>query len=421
MPMMNRRDFARGLGAAAIAAPFFSLLRRAPAQSSPPRAKYLLIFFTNGTDTAAWTPAGSTESRIAFSPMTEALAPLAANLTLVEHLSSFGTADNHGAPGGLSGIGYSGFNHISVDQFIADGLRAAGVTTTIPSLVLGGVSTEQQSTFWREGQRLSPLFSPQSAYETIFAGAGPGGQLPPEVIRRRRSALDLVKGELDQLAGALGAEERRKLELHTDSIRQLEERLSGSGSDPGACSPAGTPAGGGQPLLDSELHLDLAVTAFACDITRVAAVEFGNNQSTQVSIPEIGEAGDWHNSFLHGDNPRTRLVNLERWLCERFVATADKLKATPSPDGDGSLFDHTLMVWARDMGDAVIHNGDMRFVFSGGAGGYLRTSPEGRYIDGSNDAHQRALVTCCHAMGVTSYDGFGDPNAPRTPLEALIA
>ena len=418
---MSRRDFTRCVGAAAIAAPFFSLLRRAPAQASPARAKFLLIFFTNGTDTGAWTPAGSTESRIAFSPMTEKLAPIADNLTIVEHLSSFGTADNHGAPGGLSGIGYSGSNHISVDQFIADGLRAAGVQTTIPSLLLGGVPTEQQSTFWRAGQRLSPLFSPQTAYETIFAGAGPGGQLPAEVVRRRQSALDLVKGELDQLSGALGAEERQKLELHLDSVRQLEQRLAGGGQgDPGACA-ATAPSGGGQPLLDSQLHLDLAVAAFACGTTRVAAVEFGHNQSTQVSIPEIGDPGDWHNGFLHGDNPRTRLVNLERWLCDRFVETAEKLKATPSPDGDGSLFDHTLMVWARDMGDAVIHNGDMRFVFSGGAGGYLRTSPEGRYVHGGDDAHQRALITCCHAMGLTSYDGFGDANAPRAPLEALIA
>lgn len=420
MRKISRRDFARSLGAAAVAAPFFSLLRRAPAQSAARRAKYLFIFFTNGTDTGAWSPQGSTESRIQFSPMTERLAPLAANLVIVEHMNSSGTADNHGAPGGLTGIGYSGQNHLSVDQFIADRLRDTGIATSIPSLILGGVSTEQQSTFWRAGQRLSPIFSPQSAYETIFAGAGPGGQIPPEVLRRRQSSLDLIKGELDQLSGALGAEERQKLELHTDSIRQLEERLAGGGSGD-SCAPPSAPSGGGQALLDSALHLDLAIAAFACDATRVAAVEFGNHQSTQISIPEVGDPGDWHNSFLHGDNPRTRLVNLERWLCDRFVDAANKLKAVPAPDGDGTLFDQTLMMWARDMGDAVVHNGDMRFVFSGGAGGYLRTSPEGRYIDAGGDAHQRALITCCHAMGITSYDGFGDPNVPRTPLDSLIA
>jgi Protein of unknown function (DUF1552) len=420
MPMISRRAFAKGVGAAALAAPFFSLLKKAPAQAASRRANYFLIFYTCGTDVGAWTPVGSTETSIQFSQMNEPLDPLRSNLVIVDHMSSSGTADNHGAPGGLTGIGYSGQNHLSVEQFIGDGLGALGIQSQIPSLILGGVETQQQSTFWRAGQRLSPIFSPQAAFETIFAGAGPGGQLPPELLRRRQSAIDLVRDELGQLSDALGAQERQKLELHTDSIRQLEERLSGGGSG-GNCEQPGAPSGGGQALLDSVLHLDLAITAFACDITRVAAVEFGNHQSTQVSIPEVGEPGDWHNSFLHGDNPRTRLVNLERWLCEQFVAAGEKLKATPAPDGNGTLFDQTLMMWARDMGDAVVHNGDLRFVFSGGAGGYLKTSPEGRYIDSGNEPHQRVLLSCCEAMGLTDFSGFGDQNGPRTPYEPLAA
>lgn len=417
---MRRRSFLQGVGAAALAAPFFSMLRGTTAAAIERRAKYFFLFFTNGTDTAAWSPRGSTESEIAWSPMTEALAPLAGNLTIVEHLSGAGTADNHGAPGGLTGLGYAGQGHISVEQFIADRLRASGVATAIPSLLLGGVATEQQSTFWRGGQRLTPIFSPATAYETIFAGVAPGGGVDAALLGRRQSVLDLVGGELDALRADVGGSERAKLDLHTDSIRQLEERLSGAGAG-GACDPGAAPSAAGQPLLDSALHVDLAVAALACDVTRVVAVEFGNHQSTQVSIPEVGAAGDWHNNFVHGDNPRQRLVALERWLCGQFVAAADKLKATPASDGDGTLFDQTLMLWARDMGDAVVHNGDMRFVFSGGAGGYLRTSPGGRYIDGGGDAHQRALVTCCDAMGITDSTGFGDPNAPRAPLAALAA
>jgi len=422
MPMINRRDFAKGLGAAALATPFFSLLKKAPAQAPARQAKYFLIFFTNGTDVGAWTPTGSSETHIQFSSMNEPLEPLRPNLVMVDHMSSSGTADNHAAPGGLTGLGYGGQNHISVEQFIGDGLGNLGVQTQIPNLILGGVESQQQSTFFRGGQRLSPIFSPQSAYQTIFAGAGPGGTLPPELVRRRQSAIDLVRGELKQLSDALGTEERQKLELHTDSIRQLEERLSGGGGSSGAtCQPPASPTGGGQPLLDSVLHLDLAVTAFSCDITRVAAVQFGNHQSTQVSIAEVGDPGDWHNSFVHGDNPRTRLLNLERWLCEQFVATADKLKAIPSPDGNGTLFDQTLIMWARDMGDAVVHNGDLRFVFSGGAGGFLKSSPDGRYIDAGGAAHQQVLLSCCQAMGLTDFNGFGDANGARTPFAPLAA
>jgi hypothetical protein len=418
MPKLSRRDFARNLGLAALFSPFMSLVKGAPAAAAPMgKAKYLLIFYSNGTDPAAWTPAGSTLDNIVFSAMTEPLAPLRSNLVLVEKLSSLGTADNHAAPGGLTAQGYSGQSRISIDQFIADRLRAAGVVTQIPSLILGSVRTEQQTSFYRNNQALSPIFSPVAAYDAIFGGVG---GVSANLLQRRKSSLDLVNSEIKQLSDKLGKPERQKLELHVASIRAVEDRLSGDGSGGGTCTAGTRPPEASEDLLASVAHLDLAVTAFACDLTRVASVQFGHHQNTQVSIPEVGNPGNWHNDFIHSDNPRTRLINLERWLAQQFVATANKLKALPAPTGGGTLFDQTLMVWARDMGDSVAHNGnDMRFVFSGGAGGYLTTSPNGRYINGGGDAHQRALLNCAAAMGVTSFAGFGEVAAPRTPLDSI--
>jgi hypothetical protein len=418
MSRLTRREFAKRVGLAALFSPFLSLVEQAPAHAAAlGKAKYFLLFYTNGTDPAQWTPTGSTQSSIAFSAMTEPLAPLRPDLVLVERLSSLGTADNHAAPGGLTAQGYSGQSRISIEQFISDKLAAAGVVTPIPNLLLGSVRTEQQTSFYRNNQPLSPIFSPVTAYEAIFGNAG---GVSPETLRRKKSALDQVARELAQLSGKLGADDRRKLELHADSIRAVEGRLSsGAGA---ACSPPAKPGEPGQDLLGSVAHLELAITAFACDLTRVAAVQFGHHQNTQVSLPEVGNPGNWHNDFIHGDNPRARLAKLERWLAQQFVAAGNKLKALPAPIGGGTLWDQTLMVWARDMGDSVNHNGnDMRFVFSGGAGGYLTKSPNGRYIDGGGDAHQRALLSCAAAMGVTSFTGFGDANAPRTPLPAIGA
>jgi hypothetical protein len=417
MSKLTRRDFARSVGLAALFSPFMSLVKTAPANAAAMgKAKYLLVFYSNGTDPAAWTPVGSTADNLVFSAMTEPLAPLRSNLVLVENLSSNGTADNHAAPGGLTAQGYGGQTRISIDQYVADKLRAAGVVTQIPSLILGSVKTEQQTSFYRNNQPLSPIFSPVAAYDAIF---GAVGGVSPDLLRRRKSSLDLVSSELKQLSDQLGTTERQKLALHVDSIRAVEDRLMPGGGT-AACGAGTRPAEATQDLLASVTHLDLAVTAFACDITRVASVQFGHHQNTQVSLPEVGNPGNWHNDFIHGDNPRTRLTNLERWLALQFVTTANKLKALPAPTGSGSLFDQTLMVWARDMGDAVNHNGNnMRFVFSGGAGGYLVTSPNGRYIDGGGDAHQRALVSCAAAMGVTDYSGFGDATVARTPLESI--
>jgi hypothetical protein len=177
-----------------------------------------------------------------------------------------------------------------------------------------------------------------------------------------------------------------------------------------------------EPLRNSALHADLAVSALGCGLTRVAAIEFGHHQATQIEIPEIG-AGEWHN-FLHS-GLFDQLVALERWLCEQFVLTAQRLQALPSPDGDGTLYDHTLMVWTRGMADAVVHTGtDMRFVLAGGAGGYLTHAPNGRYLAGNGQAHQRVLFNVCEAMGVTDFTGFGsegEPFGPREPLASIGA
>jgi hypothetical protein len=363
--------------------------------------------------------------------MTEPLAPIKDNLILVEKLSGNGTASGHAAPGGLTGMNYGG-GLLSLEQFVSDKLRAAGIKTQIPNLILGGVPNEQQTTFYRDGRALAPIASPSSAYQAIFGGAmpPPSDSMPGAVddrLRRRQSVLDKMRKELTQLKGTLGKYEASKLEVHETSIRQLEERLAqqGEGSSGGGvvvpvdCKAPGSPGAGGDPLANSVLHMDLAINAFACDITRVAAVQFGHHQQTQVSLTDVGAAGDWHNGFIHSDNPRSRLVQLERWLCKQFVAAATKLKSLPAPDGAGTLFDQTLMIWARDMGDAVAHTGDdLRFVFSGGAGGYLQKG--GRYVTGGGQSHIKALLNAAEAMGITDFTGFGDPMLPsRTPMSEV--
>lgn len=439
MRRCNRRDFAMAAGLGAMFAPFVKLITPSQAQTELGPAKYLFIFFTNGTEPAVWSPRGSSISSITHSVMTEPLAPLNDNLVLVERLDSRGTAGSHGAPGGLTGAQFSGHPLISVEQYISDQLRASGVTTQIPNLILGGVSSEAQSTFYRDNRVLTPIFSPSAAYAAIFSGGvpsipdtsgssgGSGESAAQAHLRRRKSMLDALNGEIAQLSQTLGAEERAKLEAHTQSLRQMEERLAQQEEAlnnpdpmPVQCSIPSDPGVGSEALLSSVLHMDLAINAFACDLTRVAAVQFGHHQNTQVNLPEVGAPGDWHNGFMHSDNPRTRLVNLERWLSAQFVAAANKLKATPAPDGNGSLFDQTLMVWARDMGDGVLHDGtDMRFVLSGGAGGYLRSGPS--YIDGGGQAHSKVLFNLLEAMGISDPSGLGDSNTDRVPLSELRA
>lgn len=427
MTKFTRREFTRNLALASLFSPFVSLFEPGRVRAQPGQAKYLLVFFTNGTDANLWSPKGSSENNVVFSRMTEPLSVIKNNVVLVENLDSRGTAAGHAAPGGLTGKTY-GAARVSVDQFVSGALQTMGINTQIPNLVLGGTRASQHDTFFRDGKAIDPIYSVTSAFETVFSGATGGGSgAASTLLARRKSILDALGGELRQLSGQLGSQEREKLDLYADSIRQLEERIAGQtagGGTANLCATPAAPAEVSEDVLNSATHLDIAVNAFACDITRVAAVAFGNHQSCQVGIPEVERPGDWHNDFTHSDNgDRPRMTNLERWLCGEFVRVVNKLKSLPAPTGSGTLFDQTIILWARDMGDAVAHGGNMRFVLTG-APGYLKTSANGRYVDGGGQAHQRALLNCCEALGVTNYAGFGEENIEspgRLPLPAIGA
>ena len=423
---MRRRTFSRALGAAALFSPFLATIGRTKAQPTLGRAKYLCLMTTTGSNPSLWTPSGPL-----FNESNQALQRVADDVVLVSGLNGNGHCAAHGSPGGLTGLGYSGSGHTSIDQHIARQLVGGGVRTPFASLQLGGDPNQQSSSFWRDGEQQSPISRPATAFDTIFAGAMPGdpmdgGESPSELLRRRRSILDLMLTELDQLRASLGAEERRKLELHAESIRALELRLMGTGEGGGAtdasCAPPTALEDTDEVLIDNAKCLDLAITALGCDLTRVVTVEFGFHNGTPSTLPGM-TPGDWHSNYLH-NNQIADLTKLEGWLTEQFVGAMEKARTIPAPDGDGTLYDQTLFVWARTMGDSVAHtDGDMRTIFAGGAGGYLSTRTGGRHIDAAGQSHQRALLNCAAALGVSDM-AFGDGRLggdSQLPLEAVVS
>ena len=445
MRMLNRRQFASGIGAGLLLSPFVSMLQRRPLHAAgTKKAKRLLLFCTMGTKPDLWSPTNVTgENSFTFSAATAPLAEHKASIVLLEGLPSGNPADGHGAPDGITGMGFGASGYYygdkifkSVDQFIADGLVAAGSKRPIASLLLGAETSIPGGTtmFWR-GNNLLPIASPSSAFNTVFGAVVPTGTLPSALLRRRQSILDVMKGEIGQIRGRVGKVEQAKLDLHLDSIRQLENKLISSGASGGACQQLSgvTDSSNPQPgIADDLTHLDIIVNAFACDVTRVAAIQLGTDQKFEVNLP--GLQGDQHASFIHGSQTDfTNLTKFEVWMSQQFAGLITKLKARPEPDDPSTtLYDNTLLVWCRDMGDSTLHNqNSMRFVIAGGAGGYLKTDPKGRYLDlrpmgmgNLANRHERALLSLCDAMGITSYAGFGDPTLPatyKTPLPGIAA
>jgi len=385
------------------------------------------LFCTMGTAPSIWKPTSVSGETPTFSESTSPLADVKQHVVLVDGLPSGNPGNNHGAPDALTGLGFSDpAKLISVDQYIADQLIAAGTKTQIPSLLLGAESTVSggRSPYYRK-DNLPGIASPTSAYSTLFGSAIPSNTSSDDLLRRRRSVLDHLKNEIKALEGNLGSEQKYKLELHIDSIRQIEERLANASSgQTGGCSvptkPATDPA---NPLQANLLHMDLLVGAFACDITRVASIQWGSDQMMNANLSEIGLSGEEHNGMIHTGAPaHLDLIKLEKWLHQQFVGVIKKLKATPEADGSGTLLDNTLVAWCRDMGDSPNHNqNEMKFVLASGEGGYLKTAPGGRYIK-SGERHERVLLSLCDAMGVTDFSGFGDPAlGSKSPLPGIAA
>ncbi len=444
MSMLSRRQFAYGAGAGMLLLPFMSMLRRRPLRAAgTKRATRLMLFCSMGTKPDLWSPTGVVdENTFTFAPSTAPLADHKDSLVLLEGLPSGNPGDGHGAPDGITGMGYGAGGYYngtrvfrSLDQFVADGLLAAGINRPIPSLLLGSDTSINGGTtlFWR-GNNLLPIASPMSAYSTVFGGAMPMGTSAQVLLKRRQSILDLATREINDIRARVGTVEKARLDLHLDSIQQLENKLMQAGSG-GSCNQqtGATDSTAAHPGIANDLiHLDIAINALACDVTRVAAIQFGTDSQFQVDLP--GLQGDQHTSFIHGSSTDfTNLTNFEAWLAQQFADVITKLKARPDPnDPTATLYDTTLLVWCRDMGDSTLHNqNSMRFVLAGGAGGYLKTDPRGRYLDlrpmgmtSSANRHERVLLSILDAMGITDYTGFGDPNLTspyKSPLPGLAA
>lgn len=432
---LSRRNLARTAGASLILAPFYNLHRPRHAFALPGRAKRLFIFHSQPCDTGTWNPTNVTgESSFTLPAMLEALTEIKQHIVLVDGLAPKQPGDNHYSPHALTGVGREGRPDkamISIEQYIGDQLEKTLDRRPIKTLLLG-TGAGSEAVFYRNNMRLNTIASPMSAYNTVFSNVSTTPGMSPEVLlQKRKSILDVVKEDVGELKGTLGASEKAKLELHLESIRGFEMRIADSMQKGAvACAKPAAPSDDlgsvSKKTLGDMAHLDLIANAFACDITRLAAVQWGNSHTWQFDTP-TGLRGELHMGIIHVSR-KAEAVKIENWLAGQFVAVVKKLQSIPEPDGSGTLFDNTLVVWTRDFGDANAHNSrNMKFVLAQGPGGYLKTNPNGRYVRGvsGNNRQERILLNLAEAMGVTDYTTFGDQGADfkpnKIPLSELRA
>lgn len=430
---IGRRTFVYGAALAAVAAPFLAPFRRASHAGSAMGARRLVVFFSpNGTIHRHWRPAasGSSWSFPAGSIM-EPLAAVKRHLVVLDGIDFVGASNHEGGMAAMltgSGDATSPSAGLSVDQYIA---RAVGTSSRLSSLELGvqtsawGGNTQTRMSYAGPGRFVPPDDEPASVYRRLFASMAPVPGMVDAMRSRRQSVLDLVRGDLRDLQSRVGADERRKLDAHLESLRRVEVSLAGPAAPSATCAPPVVTeldhrANDNLPPVGRS-QMQLLLAALSCGATKVASIQWAHTVAPHV-FTWLGQ-GEGHHALSHmGDGNAAgvaQFVQAERWFAEQFAWLVSQMAELPEPGaGGGSMLDHSLVVWAKEMGDSRLHDClSVPFVLAGGAGGRLVTD---RYLQLSHVPHQRLLVSLCHAMGMDNPT-FGDPSRGAGPLPGLLS
>jgi hypothetical protein len=435
---LSRRTILRGIGAS-VALPFLDSM--IPAFSSTARAaarpvsRLGVVYVPNGVVMKNWTP--TAEGADFEVPLT--LQPLAAHrerMLVLSGLSSTPPAD--GLSGGNIGVHARASTRfltdvppkhvqnaeihagISMDQIAA---RELGQHTQLASLELAldgrdfagscdvGYSCVYNNTIaWRSDTNPLPMENnPRVVFERLFGNSGttdPAERLAR--VEKNRSLLDSVTEKVARLQTQIGPRDRAKLTEYLDAIRDVERRIQnaevqGAQEIPVVEQPAGIPAAFEDHAM---LMFDLQVLAYQCDLTRVMTFMLGREISGR-TFPQIG-VHEAHHPVSHHNNDPGKLANLAKineYHARLFSYYVDKLQATP--DGDGSLLDHMILMYGYGMADGNAHApSNLPVVVLGGASGQLKGGRHVRYAADTPLANLHLALL--DKLGVPTVERIGD-------------
>lgn len=443
--LTTRRQILRAAAAAGVAAPLWALGRggRSRAAGGPAR-RAIFFYFPDGVagpsqdgEPSVWHCTGS-ESDFELSPLLSPLGALKGECLFLNGLT-MGPTDAGSHPGGAKKLltAADGGNGTSIDQALA---QTAGKDAPFRHLYLGamaahnGASGDKFISYPSPGQTLAPEDDPRAAFAALFGGGGMGGGM---VDPTKQSVLDAAIADVESLRASLGAVEKAKLDLHLESLRELEKRLEGPMGGASCDMPAIDTGGFGDgQLYDSarfpailKAQIDLMVLAMGCGLTRVGVIQASQHTSELVMSRFEGSEMFSPNFDMrshqashygpHHDEMKAEYaayVKQRRWWVEQFAYLLQQLKDRPDPAGDGSLLDTSIVLLCTEVCDGNTHLHDnMPFVLAGRAGGAI--SP-GRLLTFEGRRHADLLLTIAHAMG-EAWPSFGEQGSG--PLSGVLS
>ena len=389
----------------------------AAAEAASPKPRFVGIFFPHGMAPGYWEPGAEGVLSDQLPLIMEPLKPIKDQTVIVSGLWSKSAepperttgSDHWVAAAYLTAIkprktagSDATVGSATIDQIIA---QKIGQETLLPSLQLACEDPNSSSSNCGEGYscsytntiswielptppnepyvHTSPLpmeLNPQTVFERLF-GSGATPEMRAARMKENRSILDSILGELASLTKELGASDRRTVSQYTDEIREIERRIqiaaNASATVPEIPLPSGIPESFDDHI---KLHVDLTTLAFRADITRVATLLGARDLTARSYVfpksdlfPNGGTSPSFHGASHHQEDPVQirRYADINRYHVSTLAYFAEKLRSTP--DGDGTLLDHSLILYGTNMGNSNQHmHYDVPHILVGGANGQLK-------------------------------------------------
>lgn len=424
--MIHRRDFLRRLGLSAAAMPFLCGLPSLQAQPGRPRQRMIFMFSPNGVVPPHFWPDEQGEN-FTLKRILQPLEPFKNRLLTLKGVSNKVRGDGDGHmrgmsclltgielfPGNIQGgsdspAGWA--SGISIDQELKNFLQSQPHTRTrFGSLELGVAVPNRADpwTRWSYGgpnQPMTPLDDPYQTFEKLH------GQMKDR--ESLGSVLDEVREDLHKLASTLPSEDRALLDRHATFVRQMEQELQDprqqSLTHPAPQLPPGVANENDEMPRLTSMQIDLLVNAMANDMARIATLQFTNSVG-QARMRWLGIEEN-HHALSHDPDlnaeSQEKLTKINVWFCEQLALLAARLDATPEPGGDGTMLDHTTILWTNELGKGNSHShDDIPFVLVGGGLGFK----SGRALQFQEVAHNRLWLSVAHAFG-HHISTFGNPS-----------
>lgn len=426
MTTSTRREFLRELGLSAAVLPFIlNLPSLGFANQQGPKQRLVVMFSPNGiVPKTFWpdeegAPFTLKESLQPLEPFKDRLLTLRGVCDKVR-----GDGDNHMRgigclltgvelfPGNIQGGSHTpaGWaSGLSIDQEIKNYLQSNEATRTRFGSLEFGVNVPERADTWTRmvysgpNKPVAPIDNPYQMFEKLY-----GQQKDQEHLR---SILDSLHADLKKLSAAISPDDRQLLEEQATFVREMERELQSSTKSVTHAVPTlepGIKEENDNMPAHTKMQIDLMVHSFAADFSRVATLQLTNSVGG-AKMHWLG-INEGHHELSHApdsdEKAQDKLTRINKWYAEQLAYLAKRLAETPEPGGDGSLLDHTTIVWTNELGQGNSHTLDnIPFVLLGGGLGFKT----GRALKFPKVPHNRLLIALAQAFG-HNLPKFGNPD-----------